>query len=206
MNYIVVIFLGVVIFNGCSIQNKVPPAAKYSLSVDLDVNATQESLYKEQVLRIGPIESSPLLSGRNIYYSSDNGQSYHYIKARWMENVNNQLSNLIMRSITKTAIFKDVVPLRSLAKNDLILEINLYDFSQVIHDDGTTTLHISLKMRLVEQYTRRVVTTQLFEMEQIEQEGNVEGAIKGYNTLVSKLLSEMNSWLQQSCTVCKEEG
>ena len=104
-----------------------------------------------------------------------------------------------MRSITETAIFKDVIPLRSLAKNDLIFEMNIYDFSQKIHADGSTTLHLSVKLRVIEQYSRKIISTKLFDMEQKEKEGNVEGAIKGYNILVSKLMRETNSWLEESC-------
>lgn len=193
--------LGVILFiiGGCSLQTTVPAATKYNLSSDHDVKVTHNSQFSDQVIRMGVIESSALLSGTNIYYSDDKGQSYSYTKARWNEGVSNQLGTLIMRSVTRTEIFKDVLPLRSLAKSDLILETNIYDFSQVIHTDGSTTLHLSVKLRVVEEYSRAIVATKLFDMEQKEQEGNVEGAMKGYNKLVAQLLSETNSWLEESC-------
>ncbi len=187
------------IIGGCSLQTTVPAAAKYNLSSEHDVKVTQNSQFSDQVIRMGVIESSALLSGTNIYYNDDNGQSYSYTKARWNEGVNKQLGTLMMRSITETAIFKDVIPLRSLAKNDLIFEMNIYDFSQKIHADGSTTLHLSVKLRVIEQYSRKIISTKLFDMEQKEKEGNVEGAIKGYNILVSKLMRETNSWLEESC-------
>jgi ABC-type uncharacterized transport system auxiliary subunit len=183
---------------GCSLQTTVPAISKYSLNDDYDVKAVENSHFGDKVIRMGVIENSALLSGTNIYYSSDNGQSYSYTKARWSEGVNSQLGNLMMHTITKTKIFKDVLPLRSLARSDLILEMNIYDFSQQIHTDGTTTLHLSVKLRVVEEYSRKIIATKLFEMEQNENEGNIEGALKGYNKLVVKLLSETNSWLKES--------
>ena len=191
--------ISLLVMGGCSLQTTVPPTSKYNLSSDHDVKVVQNSQFSDQVIRVGVIESSALLSGTNIYYNSDNGQSYSYTKARWNEGVSKQLEVLMMRSITKTAIFKDVIPLRSLAKNELIFELNIYDFSQQIHADGSTTLHLSVKLRIIEQYTRKIIATKLFDMEQKEKEGNVEGAVKGYNKLVSQLLRETNNWLEESC-------
>jgi ABC-type uncharacterized transport system auxiliary subunit len=188
------------VLSGCSLQTKVPPLSKYQLDVSTDVPAVKESGCSDKVLRLGLIESSALLNGQNIYYSADNGQSYIYTKSRWIEDVNHQLANLLERSITKRGIFKDVIPLQSLAKNDLNMETNIYDFSQKIHDDGTTTLHLSVMLVLVESYTRNIVATKFFEMQKKEEEGNIKGAIQGYNALVSQLLQETNSWLEESCS------
>ncbi len=191
--------LSLFIMGGCSLQTTVPAASKYNLSADHVVKVTKNSRFSDQVIRMGVIESSALLSGSNIYYTSDNGQSYSYTKARWNEGIDKQLGNLMMHSITQTEIFKDVIPLRSLAQGELILEMNIYDFSQQIHEDGSTTLHLSVKLRVVDQYTRKIIATKLFDMEQKEKEGNVEGAVKGYNKLVSQLLLETNSWLEECC-------
>ena len=191
--------LSLLVMSGCSLQTILPPTSKYSLSADHDAKVISNSRFSDQVLRLGVTESSGLLSGSNIYYSSENGKSYSYTKSRWNESVSKQLGSLLMRSITKTEIFKDVVPLRSLAKNDLILEMNIYDFSQVIHNDGSTTLHLSLKLRVIEQYSRKIISSKLFDMSEKEKEGNIEGAMKGYNTLVTRLLVETNSWLEESC-------
>lgn len=202
MFYIKILFgFSLLFIGGCSLQTTVPPTSKYNLNTDNVVKVIANSKFNEQVIRMGVIEGSALLSGTNIYYTSDNGQSYSYTKARWNEGVSKQLGTLMMRSITKTTIFKDVVPLRSLAKNELIFEMNIYDFSQQIHADGSTTLHLSVKLRVIEQYSRKIIATKLFDMEQKEKEGNVEGAVKGYNKLVSQLLRETNNWLEESCKI-----
>jgi len=197
----IVVMLGLGLFGlgGCSLQSKVPPTSKYRLEVSTDVARADVQSCKEKVLRLGMIENSPLLDGRNIYYSTDSGQTYDYTKARWIEPVSQQIAGLIETSITRKAIFKDVIPLRSLAKNDLLLESSIYDFSQTIHEDGSTTLHLSMKFVLLQQYERTIVATKFIELQQNEKEGNIEGALKGYNLLVARLLQEMNSWLEESC-------
>ena len=189
-----------VLFVGCSLQTTVPPVAKYLLNVKVDTKPSKVSCYRDKVVRVAQIDSPMILAGRTIIYSTDKGQSYSYTKSRWMESVTNQLSVLIMQTITHKAIFKDVIPFRSLADNDLILETGLYDFSQVIHDDGSSSVHLLLKVRLVEQYSRKIVTNKLFELKKDGLTGDVDGAIEGYNILVRELLKGIDQWLEESCS------
>ncbi len=193
-----ILFLSM-IFLGCSLQTTVPASSKYMLNNNTEVKATAESRYKDKVLRVGRMESSALLAGRSIHYEVENGRSYSYTKARWLESVPQQFTNLIMISLTKTEIFKDVIPFRSLAKNDLILETSLYAFTQTIHEDGSSTLTITMKVRLVEQYSRKIIENRLFELKKEGVSGNSEGAADGYQQLSDELLTEINSWLQESC-------
>ncbi len=192
-----ILFLSL-IFLGCSLQTTVPASSKYMLSANVEVKAIAESRFKDKVLRVGRMESSALLGGRSIYYEVENGRSYMYTKARWLESVPQQLSNLIMISLTKTEIFKDVVPFRSLAKNDLILETSLYTFTQTIHEDGSATLNVAMKVRLVEQYSRKIIANRLFELKKEGVKGDSVGATDGYQELSEQLLSEINSWLEES--------
>ena len=195
-----ILFLSM-IFLGCSLQTTVPASSKYLLNAHVDVTPTAQSRYKDKVLRVGRMESSALLAGRSIYYEVENGRSYSYTKARWLESVPQQLTNLIMISLTKTVIFKDVVPFRSLAKNDLILETSLYTFTQTIHEDGSSTLSVAMKVRLVEQYSRKIIANRLFELKKEGVKGDSVGATDGYQELSDQLLIEINSWLEDSCTL-----
>ena len=182
---------------GCSLQTTVPSVSKYSLTVTPNIKEVKNSPYSDKVIRMGVLESLPSLSGTSIYYKSDSAESYSYTKARWNESVSIQLERLLNRSLSKSKMFKDVVPFRSLANNDLIFEINIYEMTQVVHDDGTSTMRLGIKLRVVEQYSRKIIATELFEKEIIEEEGNVKGALKGYNSLVSDLLVETQTWLKK---------
>jgi len=149
-------------------------------------------------VRIAQLESSTMLSGRMIVYTADNGQSYSYTKARWMESVNRQVSNLMMRSVSNSGLFKDVVAYRSKAKNDYLLETGLYDFSQRVHDDGSSEVHLMIKVRLLEQYSRKIVKSHIFEYSEKGLEGDVKGALKGYNALMKRYLTVLNAWLDKA--------
>jgi len=187
------------VISGCSLQTTVPASSKYMLNVKIEGKAVANSSFSDKVIRVGQMESSAILNTRSIYYSVDEGRSYSYTKARWMEAVPKQLTNLMMLSVTKTTIFKDVIPFRSLAKNDLILESSLYTFSQTIHEDGKSTLKLAVKVRLVEQYSRKIIVSKLFEYQKDEVMGDSEGATKGYDELSMKLLEDINRWLEESC-------
>ena len=194
-----IVFL-IVLFSGCSLTTSIPPVSKYLLDVKIKTLGSTQSCFSDKVLRMGQMESPIILSGRSIYYRVDGGQSYRYTKSRWMEAAPQQLTNLMMISVTKTKLFKDVIPFRSLAKNDLILESSLYHFTQTIHSDGMSTLHVAMKVRLVEQYSRKIIASKLFELSKDNVEGDVEGAIAGYSELSTQLLDDINVWLQKSCT------
>ena len=200
LKYSLQIIIVSLIIGGCSLQTTVPPTSKYMLGVEVEVEKVTNSRFNNQVIRIGQMESPSILSSRSIYYRTEDGRGYSYNKARWLESVPKQLTNLIMISLTKTEIFKDVIPYRSLAKNDLILETSLYAFSQTIHEDGTSTLLVSMKARLVEQYSRNVVSTTLIELKKEGVEGTVKGAIDGYILLSKDLVRAVNKWLEKSCT------
>ncbi len=189
----------VVLFSGCSLQNKVPPTSKYLLKVKGDNTVATSKGCQEKVLRIGLVESPMLLNTNDIVYETDNGRSYSYTKARWMASVNEQLSNLLTRSITQQKMFKDVIALKSYAKNDLLLESSIYAFSQTIHEDGSSTLNVSVKFVLLEQYRRNIVASKLIELEREGVEGSVEGAVKGYAEMIDELLAEVNLFLNTSC-------
>ena len=184
--------------SGCSIQSTVPPTSKLSLNAHPKIPVIKDSAFKEKVIRMGVIESTTMLSGTTIYYTTDSGENYSYTKARWNESVTKKLGDAMVQSLSKSHIFKDVIPFRSLAKNDLIFEINIYDFSQVIHDDGTSTVHMAVKLRVVEQYNRNIIATKLFEKSINDLEGNVQGAMKGYNKLLNDCLTETLKWLQKN--------
>ena len=183
------------VFMGCSLQTTVPPMAKYRLDVKLPEASSQKSVFADKVVRLAQLESSAMLSGRMIVYVADNGQSYSYTKARWMESINRQFSNLMLRALNRGEMFKDVVEYRSKAKNTYLLETNLYDFSQIVHDDKSSEVHLILKVRLIDQYSRKILKSRSFEYTQKELEGNVQGAIKGYNTVMETYLKDLNQWL-----------
>ncbi len=185
------------VMSGCSIQSNVPATSKLSLQCHPKIPVAKSDVYKDKVVRMGVIESTQMLSSTTIFYTTDDGENYVYTKARWNESLKKKLGDLMMHTLTKSTLFEDVIPFRSLAKNDLIFEMNLYDVSQVIHTDGTSTMHFSAKLRVIEQYTRKIVTTKLFEYEIKSEEGNVKSALEAYNKMVSMFLVDTVAWLDK---------
>ncbi len=188
-------------FSGCSLQTKVPPTSKYLLNVSDERAASSAEGCREKVLRIGLVESPSLLNTLDIVYETDSGRSYSYTRARWMASVNEQLSTLLARSITRQKTFKDVIALKSFAKNDLLLETDVYAFSQTIHADGSSTLKVSVKFVLLEQYRRNIVASTLVEMERKDVDGNIDEAVKGYSQMTDELLDAVNRFLEESCAL-----
>ena len=185
--------------SACSLQSKVPATAKYMLEVDTDMPKSQERGCKDKVLRMGLIESSTMLNSSAIYYRTDALRSYDYKRARWMDSVSHQVIDLMTQSIIKHDTFGSVVNFKSFAKNDHLLETNFYDFSQTLHEDGTSSVRMFVKLVLLEQYHRNIIDSKFIEIKIDGLEPNVEGAMQGYDQLTTKYIKHLNAFLDRNC-------
>jgi len=198
MNFWLLVIL-LPLMSGCSLQSKVPATAKYMLDVDTDTTVSKVSGCQKKVLRMGLIESSSMLNSSSIYYRTDALRSYEYKRARWMDSVSHQVIDLMTQSIIKHASFGSVINFKSFAKNDLLLETNFYDFSQTLHEDGTSSVRMFVKLVLLEQYHRNIIDSKFIEIKIDGLEANVEGAMKGYDQLTVAYIKELNAFLDRNC-------
>ena len=54
-----------------------------------------------------------------------------------------------------------------------------------------------VKVRLVEQYSKKIISSRTFEYREKGLEGNVKGAIKGYDMLIKTYLQALSQWLKE---------
>lgn len=189
----------VLLMGGCTLQKSVPPVSTYRIVADVNEASYASTGCKEKTLRIALLEGSTLLRSRTIHYADDASMQYGYTKARWVESPSQQLRYLMERSTTQSGLFNGVIPYRSLAKNDLLLETNVNTFLQVIHEDGSSDVHLAMDLALVDQFSRKVLATKQIKLSKETVSADVEGAIGAFNALVSEALDEANRWLNDEC-------
>lgn len=189
----------VLLMGGCTLQKSVPPVSTYRMTADVK-EATYESRgCRDKTLRIALLEGSDLLRSRTIYYADDASKQYGYTRARWVESPSQQLRYLLEHSATESGLFKGVIPYRSLAKNDLLLETNVKTFLQVIHDDGGSDVYLSMDLSLIDQFSRKILATKQVVLSKEAASADVEGAVGAFNALAAEAMSETNRWLNDEC-------
>jgi ABC-type uncharacterized transport system auxiliary subunit len=195
------IMLGILVLllGGCSIQKSVPPVAAYRIAADLGEATYAGTGCRQKTLRIALLEGSDLLRSRNIHYVDDASIDYDYTKARWVESPSKQLRYLLERSVAESGLFYGVIPYRSQAKNDLLLETNVNTFLQEIHEDGSSDVQLCMELSLIDQSSRKILATKRIVLSEEAASADAKGAVEAFTEVVSDALAVTNEWLDNEC-------
>ncbi|OQX58417.1 MAG: hypothetical protein B5M52_05540 [Helicobacteraceae bacterium 4484_230] len=196
-----VLILGTVLmlFGGCSLQKTVPPVETYHLDVKTDTGTYENRGCRDKIIRVSLMEGADLMRRQDIYYTDDASKQYSYTRARWIESPSRQLYHLLERSISAGGLFKGVIPYKSQARNDWLLEGNIHRFIQVINSDGSSEIYVSIDLSLIDQFSRKVISVKRIYLHEKGVEPNVKGAVRAFDKLMKNVLKETNSWLNDEC-------
>lgn len=198
MRWLLAAFLPL-IFTACSVTRQVPPAVTYHLDPVMVAVAAGQKGCAERVIRVSPIQSPQWLQSTDIYYSDTHRRLFRYTRSRWEQPPTDQLQQLIENAVTQSGLFKGVIPYRSQAKNDWLLEIRLEGMMQRIADDGSAETELRLYAVLVEQYGRHILAQKHFDYVQTCGEGNAAGAVAAWSEGSAAMLKALIEWLEEEC-------
>lgn len=186
-------------FSACSLTREVPPPVTYHLQIDRTIETSSEQGCRERVMRIALIQSPQWLKGTDIFYSDAHRKLYRYTKARWEQAPANQLQHIIENAVTEAGLYKGVIPYKSLAKNDWLLEIRLEQMMQQIADDGSAKTVLKLYAVLIDQYSRQILAQKKFHYTDESAQGNAQTAVAAWSHASGELQKDMTSWLADEC-------
>lgn len=189
----------VLFFSACSLRREVPPPVTYHLRSDTTIEVSSEQGCRERVLRIALIQSSQWLKGTDIFYSDAHRKLYHYTRARWEQTPTNQLQQIIENAVTETGLYKGVIPYKSLAKNDWLLEIRLEQMMQQIADDGSAKTDLKIYAVLIDQYSRHILAQKTFHYTDESAQGNAQTAVAAWSRASGELQKDISGWLSDEC-------
>ena len=192
--------LAAALFGGCTLTREVPPVQSYHL----ETNAAIEALAGEcggRVVRVALIEAPQWLNGTAIYYSAADRKMYRYTRSRWEEPPVEQLQQIVQNSLVASALFDGVIPYRSLAKYDWLLEIRVEKMMQHIDGAGQGTTELKLYADLVDGYSRRILAQKAFGYRQKSALGDAQSAVAAWSRSSGVFAGELVRWLQQQCTL-----
>ncbi len=199
MRYFLFLIGIILFFGGCSLQTTVAPVKMYRLNAPLDTEHYGSKGCQDKIIRIALLEGTNILRRQSIYYSDDDSGHYSYTRARWSENPSSQILNLFERSISANGLFKGVIPYKSQAKNQWLLENNIHEFMQVIKKDGTSDIYLKMDLTLVDEYSKEVLSVKKIALSKIGVDANVKSAVLAFNELIERSLDLTNVWLDETC-------
>lgn len=186
-------------FSACSLTREVPPSVSYHLDTQTEVVSSSEQGCRERVIRVALIQSPKWLKSTSIFYSDGHNRRYRYTRARWEETPTDQLQQLIEQAVTDSELYKGVIPYKSLAKDEWLLEVRLEEMEQQIADDGSADTVLRLYAVLVDQYSRALLAQKRFTYRVTEMPGDVENAVLAWSQGTGKFELELTQWLEDEC-------
>jgi ABC-type uncharacterized transport system auxiliary subunit len=197
MKWIVSVVIAVVM-GGCSLTREVPPTQSFHLDSGESVTAVAAEC-AGRVLRVALLDAPQWLEGTAIYYAGTDHKLYRYTRARWEQTPVQQLQQIIEKSVVESTLFSGVLPYKSLAKNDWLLEIRVERMLQTIDANGRGETELMLYAVLVDQYSRHVLAQNTVRYRSGSDRADVQSAVDAWNMSVSTFREELIAWLEHQC-------
>ena len=144
------------------------------------------------------------MSSHIVYVNtSKNGQN-NYAHNRWSDTPSKLLETLWIEEIENNSYFKAVVPSHFISKADYVLESNLYDFTQYLYDDGSSNGVIKLRLYLIDNKTKEIISSQEMLSTTPIEEQNAAGTVAALNTAAIQINKKLITWLENNKSLLRE--
>lgn len=191
-------FLLLVVLGGCSLTREVPPVQYYRLGAP-EAASVSPAVCADRVLRVALLQAPQWLFGTAIGYSGTDHRRYVYTRAAWESSPVDQLQQLTEKRIIEAGLFGGVIPYKSLAKNDWLLEVRIEAMQQEIDASGGATQTLMLYAVLVEQFDRRVIAQKTFVHTEQSADADVQHAVDAWSRGTQAYLDALTQWLRHQC-------
>lgn len=181
---------------GCATE-KLPPTYTYTLAPDLDV--VLSSAHKEQevtqVLMLDRIRSTHAFGSTKILYTNTQYGQNGYAYSRWSDAPATMLLLVFQQALEKSGRFTAVVPYTSQSQSGLLLESTLFDFSHRINVDGTSDAVLKMRFYLIDNKTKRVISSREFFSSVPASQRNAQAAVAALNKAAALVAKDLIDWL-----------
>ncbi len=181
-----------VILAGCAIKSRNIDIYTFSLP-DISIPHIR-SKYHNSVLRVDYPNGSNETMGSRIYYREGDKEAW-YLYSRWSDSVNRMLMSVIIDTLQKSSIFKDVIDYSSNSVDDYELETSIYDFRHEI-DDEQSYAYLKIGFRLLNSENKKIVKHKIFEYRVTCESVDAKGFVKAVKEINNKLARDLINWLK----------
>ena len=191
-------YLLLLVLGGCSLTREVPPVQYYRLGAP-EATAVSPAVCPDRVVRVALLQAPQWLFGTAIGYSGTDHRRYTYTRAAWESSVVDQLQQLTEKRLIEAGLFGGVIPYKSLAKNDWLLEVRIEAMQHEIDASGGAKQTLMLYAVVVEQFDRRVIAQKTFVYTEHSEGADVQSAVDAWSRETQAYLDALSQWLRHQC-------
>lgn len=183
-------------FGGCATK-KVPATHYYTIDTgtpDLQELVLQTPRF--DALKIVMVHPTRLTNSSNIFYLDVNHRQQPYSYSRWYEPVNTLLENKLLLALKKANVAHTVLGSVSGSMADYRLEITVLEFIQDFTQGKPSKARVSLMATLLDNRSRDILATKLFETEIPAPSDNAEGGVAAFNEISDTIVREIIRWIE----------
>lgn len=186
------------LLGGCSLMREAPTVTRYQLPTASQIQLPEARGCRDLTFRVAQMQSPVWLRSDAIHYTDDRHRLYRYVKAQWDQPPRDQLQQLIENAVSRSALFKGVVPYKSLARDQWLLELRVEAMLQTIEAEQSS-VELAVAAVLVESYSRQVVDARTFRYRD-GAPANAVGAINAWSRQSTQMGEALVDWLATHCT------
>jgi cholesterol transport system auxiliary component len=189
-HYFLYIFTGLLLL-GCS--STTSSVNEYTLlsHETTDANTIPRS---HKTLSVASSKSISSLTGKNLLYLRENGETGSYLYSRWSDAPAALIQQSLLKLLYDQSLFSSISPSSSLSQNDWLLESDLDAFYHRFLKD-TSEGYIDITYRLVDTKTKRTIATKHFVITSPAPSMDAIGGVKALQNSTHKLSHQCSEWL-----------
>ena len=153
----------------------------------------QTGQYRNNVLRVEYPNGTSETMGSRIYYREGDKEAW-YLYSRWSDSVNRMMLSIIVDTLQKSAIFRDVTDYSSNSVADYILETTIYDFRHQIEDEKSYA-YLKIGFRLLSSKTKKIIKSRIFKYRVPCGTLNAQGYVEAVKEINRKLSRDLTTWI-----------
>jgi len=169
----------------------------------LDTNSSKVSVQsncKEKSLKVSQVFLKSSLMSKQMKYVVGQYEEYTYNKSEWSQNLNQAITQEIVKELDNTDIFSSVESYKSFSRADYTLESSVSEFTQHFSsDERTSFVKVDISFSLIDNKTMQVIATKHFIKELRTDSPTAASGVKALNILLDECLREMKLWLAKDC-------
>ena len=193
----VYLVLALLLFAGCS--TTLPPITAYTIDPTMH-ESKSSTVCTGKTLRVGKVFTSQNLMLKQMKYASDDYKQFTYTESKWANTPNKAISSALLRSIRDAKIFDSVSSYRSHARDDLLLETNVYSFIQYYSEENKKSyVDVTFSLSLVDMKKAKALHSIVIKKTVESKTPDAEGGVIALNKALESVLEETNEWLSESC-------
>jgi len=149
------------------------------------------------VLRVAEPEAAPGLATTRMAYVREPHRMEYYADNRWVDTPAAMLSPLLVQSLTRSGLFRVVVPQSApVARADLLLVSEVLSLTQVFGEGGSEE-QVAVRVTLLTADGARVLASRTLRATEPAPQDDPYGGVIAANRAVDRILQELTDWLRE---------